>query len=103
EPRVAVALGEPPLDDGLAIRAAQPRHLVLVEVLAREIGEQREQRALAPAQELAERAHAEVVAGEPGLELELAVRHRVEVVVFGGEVEEMSSRHGVFSSPRTSS
>jgi len=69
-----------------------------VEVLAREIGEQREQRALAPAQELAERADPEVVAGEPGLELEPAARRRVEVMVFGGEVEEMTGGQGGFLS-----
>ena len=64
-----------------------------MEILAGEIGEHGEQRAAPPAQELAERAHAEVVAGELGLELELAAGRRVEVVVLGGEVEEVARRH----------
>ena len=67
-----------------------------MEILAGQVGEHREQRAAPPAQELAERAHAEVVAGELGLELELAARRGVEVMILGGEVEEVARRHQNF-------
>ncbi len=95
EPRVAVALREAPLHDRLAVAAAQGRHLLLVEILAGEIGHHREQHTLVAAQVLAERAHAEIVAGELRLELEPAAGARVEVVVLGGEIEKMT-RHQNF-------
>src|SRR5262249_40662828 len=100
EPRVAVALREPPLHHRVAVAAAQQRDLLLVEILAGEVDHHREQRARAVAQVLAEGAHAEVVARELAFQLELAARGAVEVVVLGGEVEQVARSHGA---ARTSS
>src|SRR5207237_6200631 len=86
--RVAVALGEPALHDRVAIGAAQERDLLLMEVFARDIGDHRKERPAASAQIFAELAHARFVAGELRLELERRAPARIEVMVFGGEVQD---------------
>ena len=65
-----------------------------MEVLAGEIGDDREQAVGVAAQVVAERGDAELVAGELRLELEAPPGAPVEAVVLGGEVEEPSSGHG---------
>jgi hypothetical protein len=65
-----------------------------VEVLPGEVGDDRVQALVVPAQVVAERADAELVAAELGLELEPPAGAPVEAVVLGGEVEEPSSGQG---------
>ncbi len=96
--RVAVALRQAPLHHGVAVGAAQVGNLVLVEVLARQVGEHGVERAAVRAQVFAERADPQVVAGEARLELERARRGPVEVMVLGGKVENAADGHGASAS-----
>src|SRR5262249_20734970 len=96
EARVAVALREAALHDRLAVVAAQERDLLLVEVLACQVGDHREQAAGPRQQVLAEGGEGEVVAGEPAFEFEPAARGAVQVVILGGDVEEAAVGHQNF-------
>src|SRR5687768_14442871 len=99
QPRVPVTLRKAPLYDRLAIRAAQERDLLLLEILAGEVGEHAEQRALAAAQVHAELRDARIVARELRFELQAAARARVEVVFLGCEIKQVA-RHVRTSSSR---
>ncbi len=88
EARVAIALREPAPQHGVAVGAAQVRDLLFVEILARDVGHQGEERSLPAAQVLLELRHAGVAGRKARLELELRARGRVYEVLVGGEVEE---------------